>query len=67
MNVFRAILPGLFTSQIIATIQVYLSNAGLYRAFTVMREAGYFVVPNQHVVHHLKEFAPAFFGSLFSR
>lgn len=65
MNIFRALLSGLFTAQIIATIQVYLSNAGLYRAFTVMREAGYFVVPNQHVVHHLKEFAPAFFGGLF--
>lgn len=65
MNIFRAILPGLFAAQIIATIQVYLSNAGLYRAFTAMVEAGYFVVPNQHVVHHLKEFAPAFFGGLF--
>ena len=65
MNIFKALLSGLFTAQIIATIQVYLSNAGLYRAFTVMREAGYFVVPNQHVVHYLKEFAPAFFGGLF--
>jgi len=65
MNAFRMLLPGLFTAQIIATIQVYLSNAGLYRAFTVMREAGYLVVPNQHAVHHLKEFAPAFFGGLF--
>ena len=59
------LLPGLFTAQIIATIQVYLSNAGLYRAFTAMSEAGYLVVPNQHAVHHLKEFAPAFFGGLF--
>ena len=65
MNIFKALLSGLFTVQIIATIQVYLSNTGLYRAFTVMREAGYLVVPNQHVVHHLKEFAPAFFGGLF--
>lgn len=30
-----------------------------------MREAGYLVVPNQHTVHYLKEFAPAFFGGLF--
>jgi hypothetical protein len=65
MNVFKVLLPGLFAAQIIAAIQVYLSNAGLYRAFTVMREACYFVVPNQHVVHYLKEFAPAFFGGLF--
>ena len=65
MNVFKVLLPGLFTAQIIATIQVYLSNAGLYRAFSAMVEAGYFVVPNQHAVHHLKEFASAFFGGLF--
>ena len=65
MNVLRILLPGLFAAQIIATIQVYLSNAGLYRAFTAMKEAGYFVVPNQNVVQHLKEFAPAFFGGLF--
>ena len=65
MNIFRALLPGLFTAQIIATIQVYLSNAGLYRAFSAMKEAGYFVVPNQHVIHHLKEVTPAFFGGLF--
>ena len=65
MNIFKALLSGLFTAQIIATIQVYLSNTGLYHAFTVMREAGYLVVPNQHALHHLKEFAPAFFGGLF--
>lgn len=65
MNIFKALLSGLFTAQIIATIQVYLSNTGLYSAFTVMREAGYLVVPNQHAVHHLKEFTPAFFGGLF--
>ncbi|MBW2558257.1 MAG: HEAT repeat domain-containing protein [Deltaproteobacteria bacterium] len=65
MNVFKALLPGLLVAQIIATIQVYLSNAGLYRAFVAMREAGYLVVPNQNAVHYLKEFAPAFFGGLF--
>ncbi len=65
MNIFKALLSGLFTAQIIATIQIYLSNTGLYREFTVMREAGYLVVPNRHAVHHLKEFAPAFFGGLF--
>jgi len=65
MNIFRALLSGLFTAQIIATIQIYLSNASLYRAVAAMREAGYLVVPNQHSVHHLKEFASAFFGGLF--
>ena len=65
MYIFRALLSGLFTAQIIATIQIYLSNASLYRAVAAMREAGYLVVPNQHSVHHLKEFASAFFGGLF--
>ena len=65
MNVLKILLPGLFMAQIIATIQICLSNAGLYRAFTAMREAGYLVVPNQHVAHHLKEFAHAFWGGLF--
>ena len=65
MNIFRAILPVLFTAQLIATIHIYLSNAGLYRVFAAMRDAGYLVVPNQHTTHYLKEFAPAFFGGLF--
>ena len=61
----KILLPGLFAAQLIATIQVCLSNAGLCRAFVAMREAGYLVVPNQHAMVHLREFGPAFFGGLF--
>ena len=65
MNVLRILLPGLFAAQIIATIQVYLSNAGLYRALIAVSNAGYLAVPNRRAMCHLGEFGPAFFGGLF--
>ena len=65
MNVLKILLPGLFAAQIIATIQVYLSNAGLYRALIAVSNAGYLAVPNRRAMFHLGEFGPAFFGGLF--
>jgi len=65
MKLFKILLPGLFIAQVIATIQVYLSNAGLYRALIAINDAGYLAVPNRHVMAHLGEFGPAFFGGLF--
>ncbi len=61
----KAIVLGLFTTQILATLHVYLSDADLYRTVTAITEAGYFPIPNQHVLHTLKEFGPAFFGGWF--
>lgn len=61
----RAILLGLLTTQIIATLHVYLSNADLYRMVMAVTEAGYFAIPNQRVMHTLREFGPAFFGGCF--
>ncbi len=61
----KAILLGLTTTQILATLQVYLSNTALYRTITTIAEAGYLVVPNQRVAHSLLEFGPAFFGGCF--
>lgn len=61
----RAILLGLLTTQILATLHVYLSNADLYRTVAAISQAGYLAIPNEHVVHSLKEFRPAFFGGLF--
>ncbi len=63
--VAKAILLGLLTAQIIATLHVYLSNTELYRTVTAITGAGYLAVPNQQVAHTLKEFGPAFFGGLF--
>jgi len=61
----KVILLGLLTAQVLSTIQVYLSNADLYSKLTSIRDAGYFPVPNQQVMHRLQEFSPALFGGLF--
>jgi len=61
----KAILLGLFTTQILAALHVYLSDVSLYRTVTTITEAGYFPIPNQQVMHTLKDFGPAFFGGWF--
>jgi len=63
--IIKTLLLGLFTAQIIAFIQVYLSNADLYRNLIAIEDAGYLVVPNQQIMALLHEFGPAFFGGLF--
>jgi hypothetical protein len=61
----RALLLGLLVAQVIATIQVYLSNLDLYRKLSAIKAAGYLTIPNQRTMPSLQEFAPAFFGGLF--
>ncbi|MEA2039363.1 MAG: hypothetical protein U9N82_05980 [Thermodesulfobacteriota bacterium] len=61
----KALLLGLFTAQIIALIQVYLSNEHLYRTLVAINDAGYLAIPNQHIMHGLRKLGPAFFGGLF--
>lgn len=61
----RVLLPGLFTAQILATVQVYLSNMRLYRTLMAIMEAGYLPIPNQEIMQNLQGFGPAFFGGLF--
>jgi len=56
---------GLIMAQVIATVQVYLSNLDLYNTVTAVASAGYFAIPNQHVMGSLREFSPAFWGGLF--
>ena len=60
-----ALLLGLFTAQVLATAQVYLSNIELYRTLLPIRDAGYFLIPNEHVMPSLKAWRPALFGGLF--
>lgn len=60
-----ALLAGLLAAQIIATLQVYLSNRALYRTLAVIKEAGYLIVPNQQIMCRLHELAPAVYGGLF--
>jgi len=61
----KAILLGLLTTQILATLHVYLSNAHLHRTVTMLAEAGYLPIPNQQVLGTLKALGPAFFGGWF--
>ena len=56
---------GLLMAQILATIQVYLSNLDLYATVSTASAAGYLAIPNQQVMDSLQNFAPAFFGGLF--
>lgn len=56
---------GLIIAQVIATVQVYLSNLDLYNTITAVASAGYFAIPNKHVMSSLREFSPAFWGGLF--
>jgi hypothetical protein len=61
----KVLLLGLITAQVIATIQVHLSNAELYHTLVSIRNAGYLVIPNQRVMPSLLELSPAFYGGLF--
>jgi hypothetical protein len=60
-----ALLLGLFTAQVLAIAQVYLSNVELYRTVLTVRDAGYFPIPNEQIMPRLQEWGPALFGGLF--
>ncbi len=60
-----ALLLGLFTAQVLAFAQVYLSNVELYRTVLTVRDAGYFPIPNEQIMPRLQEWGPALFGGLF--
>jgi hypothetical protein len=61
----KAILLGLLTTQILATLHVYLSNSHLHRTVSLIHEAGYLPMPNEQVLPTLKALGPAFFGGWF--
>ena len=60
-----SLLIGLFLAQILATVQVYVSNTHLYNSLLAIKDAGYLPVPNRHIMDQLHNFAPAFCGGLF--
>jgi hypothetical protein len=62
---FATLLLGLFVAQVLATVQVYLSNRDLFDSLMAIKDAGYLTVPNQNVTQGLKGFTPAFCGGLF--
>ncbi|UCG64342.1 MAG: HEAT repeat domain-containing protein [Deltaproteobacteria bacterium] len=61
----KVLVLGLVSAQVLATIQVYLSNADLYDTLIIIKDAGYLPIPNERIIHRLQEFSPAFFGGLF--
>lgn len=63
--VFRAVLTGLFATQVLATLHVYLSNSALFEAVMQVKQAGYLAIPNALVAPSLKAFKPAFLGGVF--
>ncbi|MBN1624912.1 MAG: hypothetical protein JW944_00195, partial [Deltaproteobacteria bacterium] len=60
-----SIFAGLFISQVLGFIHVYLSNIELYYSLTIIKESGYLIVPNSIILHTLKDFGSAFWGGLF--
>jgi len=65
LYVAKVLLLGLCVGQVLATVQVYLSNIALYHSLTIIGDAGYLAVPNERIMPRLQEFGPAFFGGLF--
>ena len=59
------LLIGLLLAQILASIQVYLSNLDLHSTVSAVRTAGYLAIPNEYVANNLKIFWPAFWGGFF--
>jgi hypothetical protein len=62
---FKAVLAGLAVAQMLATLHVYTSNAGLFELLQYINDAGYLAVPNKWVMSELKTFKAAFFGGMF--
>ncbi len=60
-----ALLAGLITAQIIAALQVHVSNRELYRTLALISDAGYLPLPNHVVMDSLPGFESAFYGALF--
>jgi hypothetical protein len=52
-------------AQIIATLQVFISDLALYEKMSWLTEAGYLTVPNPKILPTLKMVTPAFNGGLF--
>lgn len=60
-----SIIPGVILAQLISTGIVYHSNIQLYQKLDSIITAGYFPIPNQHIIPLLKSFKTSFFGGLF--
>ena len=60
-----ALIGGLIVAQIIASIQVLISNLALYQKMIGIAQAGYLTVPGPIILPSLKSVLPAVYGGLF--
>lgn len=59
------LLVGMAAAHLLFTLLIYRSDLALHAAASALKEAGYLVVPNAHVLPQLTRLAPAFCGALF--
>jgi len=64
-KVFAIYFTGLFISQALSFIHVYLSNTAYQDTLFAITKAGYFAVPNQLAAGNLTTFYAAWNGGLF--
>ncbi|MDY7032142.1 MAG: HEAT repeat domain-containing protein [Thermodesulfobacteriota bacterium] len=65
ISILIIIVSGLILAQVLSTVFVYLSNINLYHTMEILKNEGYLIVPNEHIMDHLHGFTPAFWGGLF--
>lgn len=63
--IIRILLSGLVTAQVIATLQVHLSNRALFRSLEILSGQGYLTIPNERVAARLLDLDTALFGAFF--
>ena len=60
-----SLFGGLITAQIIASVQVMISNSAVYQKMSAIAQAGYLTVPGPAILPSLKTVLPAVYGGLF--
>ena len=65
MAFVRIFFSGLFVAQLLATLQVWLSNNGLTTKLKALETAGYFIIPGSLVYPPPTSFKASFLGGIF--
>lgn len=61
----KAMMVGLGVTQVLATVQVYLSDRAFFGIVARVHRAGYLTVPNEVIARTLIQWGPACLGGLF--
>ncbi len=59
------ILAGLLASQLLGTLQVFISNRAVVRSMSALHDRGLLTVPSETLFSGLQDPGPVFFGGLF--